>query len=396
MCHLGHWRVWEQDPESNYISSLTLHSGMLGVAKAADDLRESQSETRVFADEEKWRTVLARDSSMDGQFVVAVRTTGVYCKPSCPSKHPFRENVVFFSGPDEAEKSGFRACNRCRPREQSSHAELVQRVSEFINANLDGKLTLETLSREAGLSPFHFQRVFKKTLGISPRQYVEARRLEKVRRHLNRGETVADSVYDAGFTSTSRLYEKGSRTLGVHPGTFRRGGEGLDIQFTIVDSPIGRLLLGATEKGICSVCIGGSDGAVESALREDYFAADLVRNDDGMKAWAEHFLRYFQGQEFPTGLPIDVAGTAFQWKVWKALQSISYGTTMSYSGIAEALGEPKAARAVARACATNHVALIIPCHRVVGRDGELHGYAWGVKRKRALLDMEARGADRTN
>ncbi len=290
---------------------------------------------------------------MDGVFMVGVRTTGIYCKPSCSSKHPFRENVQFFSGPDEAEKAGFRACKRCRPREQSSHSELITRITEFVNQNLDGKLTLENLSHEVGLSPFHLQRVFKKALGISPRQYVEAQRLERVKRSLSRGETVTDSIYDAGFTSTSRLYEKGSKMLGVHPGTFRRGGEGLSIQFTILDSPIGRLLLGATEKGICTVCIGASDEAVESVLR-------------------------------------DVTGTAFQWRVWRALQSIPYGSTASYSGIAEAIGEPKAARAVARACATNRVAIVIPCHRAVGRDGELHGYRWGMKRKRALLEQEAR------
>ena len=327
---------------------------------------------------------------MDGVFVLGVRTTGIYCRPSCPSKHPFRENVQFFSGPDEAEKAGFRACKRCRPREKSSHSEMITRVTEFVNQNLDGKLTLESLSHEAGLSPFQFQRVFEKSLGISPRQYVEAQRLERVKRSLNRGHTVTDSVYDAGFTSTSRLYEKGLRTLGVHPGTFRRGGEGLSIQFTIVASPIGRLLLGATEKGICAVCIGGSDEAVEATLREDYYAAHVARNDKDMRSWVEHFLSYFEGERFPSGLPIDVAGTAFQWKVWKALQSIPYGSTASYSEVAESIGEPKAVRAVARACATNHVAIVIPCHRVLGRDGQLHGYRWGMSRKRSLLALEAR------
>src|SRR5712692_10691808 len=342
-------------------------------------------------DAKKWRAILARDPSKDGAFVFGVRSTGVYCKPSCPARHPRAEQVLFFSGPDEAERAGYRACKRCRPRERSSfQSELIRRVCKYVNENLDRKLTLVILSREAGLSPFHFQRVFKKTLGISPRQYVEARRLERVKRSLTRGETVTNSIYDAGFTSTSRLYEKGSRMLGVHPGTFRRGGEGLSIQFTILDSPIGRLLLGATEKGICAVCIGSSDEAVESVLREDYYAADLARNDEAMKGWSKYFHRYFEGQRFPAGLPVDVTGTAFQWRVWRSLHSIPYGSTVSYSGIAEAIGQPKAARAVARACATNRVAIVIPCHRVVGRDGELHGYRWGMKRKRALLEQEAR------
>ena len=358
--------------------------------QTVDSTSELKAGEEVIDETEKWRAVLARDASVDGLFVVGVRTTGIYCKPSCPSKHPFRENVQFFSGPDEAEKAGFRACKRCRPKEMGSSSAWIGRVTQFVDRNLDSKLTLESLSRQARLSPFHFQRVFKKALGLSPRQYVEARRVERIKRLLSMGETVTDSVYDAGFTSTSRLYEKGPSKLGVYPGTFRRGGEGLRIQFTIVDSPIGRLLLGATEKGICAVCVGGSDEAVEAALREDYFAADLMRNDQGMKDWAERFLAYFQGQRFPAGLPIDVAGTAFQWKVWKALQAIPYGSTISYAGIAEAIGQPRAVRAVARACATNHVAIVIPCHRVVGRDGELHGYRWGMKKKRSLLDLEAR------
>ncbi len=345
----------------------------------------------MLSDAEKWRAVLARDYSRDGAFVFGVRSTGVYCKPSCPAKHPHIEHVLFFSGPSEAELAGFRACKRCRPRDQTSfHAELVQRVCAYVNENLDEKHTLESLSRRAGLSPFYFQRVFKKTLGISPRQYVEARRLDRVKLSLNRGETVTNALYEAGFTSKGRLYEKGVSPLGVNPGTFRRGGEGLSIQFTIVDSPIGRLLLGATGKGICAVCIGSSDEAVESALKEDYYAAVLSRNDEGMKSWAERFLRYFDGRPFPPGLPMDVQATVFQWKVWKAIQSIPYGGTASYSSIAESLGEPRAVRAVARACATNPVAIVVPCHRVVGKDGGLHGYKWGLRRKRTLLALEAR------
>ncbi len=362
---------------------------MLDARQTISNLHDSKGERDVSADAEKWRAVLAKDPSKDGAFVFGVRSTGVYCKPSCPARHPHLEQVLFFSEPGDAERAGFRACKRCRPRDQSSfQADLVQRVCQYVNENLDEKHTLESLSRQAGLSPFHFQRTFKKTLGISPRQYVEARRLERVKRSLNRGETVTNALYEAGFTSRGKLYEKRPSPLGVNPGTFRRGGEGLSIQFTIVDSPIGRLLLGATGRGICAVCIGSSDEAVEAALKEDYYAADLSRNDQGMKSWAEQFLRYFDGQPFPASLPIDVRATAFQWKVWKAIQSIPYGVTASYSQIAESIGEPRAARAVARACATNPVALVIPCHRVVGKDGGLHGYGWGMKRKRALLSLE--------
>ncbi len=340
-------------------------------------------------DDEKWSAVLARDTTQDGAFVTAVRSTGIYCRPSCPARKPARQQVVFFPRPDEAEQSGFRACLRCKPRDASStRGELVNRIIKHIETNLDKKFTLEKLAAEIGLSPYHLQRTFKKTLGISPRQYAEARRLERMKKSLTKGETVNNALYNAGFSSRSRVYEKIPSQLGVNPGTFRRGGEGLHVQYTIVDSPIGRLLLGATEHGVCSVCIGGSDDAVEAALSQDYYAADLHRNDDGMKRWANMLANYFNGQRIPPDLPLDVQATAFQWKVWKQIQSIPYGTTTTYTNIAKTLGNPQATRAVARACATNPVALLIPCHRVIGKDGGLHGYKWGTKRKQALLSLE--------
>ncbi len=216
---------------------------------------------------------------------------------------------------------------------------------------------------------------------------MDARRLEKVKRSLTGGETVTNSLYDAGFTSKSRLYEKNTR-LGVSPGLFRRGGRGLRIRYTIVDSQIGRVLLAATERGACAVCMGASDDAVEAALGKDYYAADLHRDDQGMSKWAEALLSYFDRHEFPRELPLDLQATAFQWRVWKKIQSIPYGQTATYSNIARSLGEPRATRAVARACATNPVAIVIPCHRVIGKDGSLRGYAWGVKRKKSLLSLE--------
>jgi AraC family transcriptional regulator, regulatory protein of adaptative response / methylated-DNA-[protein]-cysteine methyltransferase len=363
---------------------------MLTAQRNTAGLQQLQkTQQAISSDTEKWRAIVERDEAKDGLFVFGVRSTGIYCKPSCPARHPNRERVVFFSQPDEAERSGFRACKRCHPREErsSAGAELIQRTCAYIEANLDEKLTLENLSRQAGLSPFHFQRTFKKVLGISPRQYVEARRLEKVKRSLTNGETVTNSLYAAGFTSKSRLYEKNTR-LGVSPGTFRRGGEGLHIHYTIVDTRIGRVLLAATERGACAVCMGTSDDAVEAAFREDYYAADLHRDDEGMKKWTEALRSYFDGHEFPRDLPLDVQATAFQLKVWKEIQSIPYGRTATYSNIAKSLGTPQSTRAVARACATNPVAIVIPCHRVVGKDGSLRGYAWGVKRKKTLLSLE--------
>jgi len=344
-------------------------------------------------DEAKWKAVLSRNHSYDGAFVFALRSTGIYCRPSCPAKRSNRDNAVFFAGPDEAEQSGFRPCRRCNPKdlEASSGATWVYEICAFIDANLGKRLTLSILAAEAGLSPFYFQRTFKKILGVSPRQYVEARRLAKMKRFLRSGETVNNSLYNAGFSSRSRVYEKISSGLGANPGAIRQGGRGLRIQYTIVDSPVGRLLVGATERGICAVCMGDSDRTVETVLTEDYPAASLQRNDVGMKDWADAFIRYFTGQS-SLKLPLDVTGTAFQWNVWKKIQSVPYGKTATYSGIANALGAPQASRAVARACATNPVALVIPCHRVIGKDGGLHGYRWGNERKQTLLNLEQRAS----
>ena len=345
----------------------------------------------VLTDEAKWKAVLSRDAHFEGVFVFAVRSTGIYCRPSCPARRSSRDNVAFFAGPDDAERSGFRPCRRCNPRDARSFSASawVYEICAFIDANLGKRLTLSTLAAHADLSPFHLQRTFKKVLGVSPRQYVESRRLAKMKRFLRDGETVNNSLYNAGFSSRSRVYEKISSGLGANPGAIRQGGRGLQIRYTIVDSPVGRLLVGATERGVCAVCMGDSDRTVETVLAEDYPAANLHRNDDGMKEWANAFVRYFAGQS-SLRLPLDVTGTTFQWKVWKKIQSIPYGKTATYSGIADALGAPQASRAVARACATNPVALVIPCHRVIGKDGGLHGYRWGNKRKLTLLNLEQR------
>jgi AraC family transcriptional regulator of adaptative response/methylated-DNA-[protein]-cysteine methyltransferase len=338
--------------------------------------------------DEKWEAVVAREDSHDGKFVFGVRSTGIYCKPSCPAKHARREQVLFFSGPDEAEQSGFRPCKRCRPREaQSSHTKLVEDVCRFIDANLGQKLTLSKIGNHAGLSPYYLQRTFKQVLGVSPREYVEARRLARMKRSLTSGLTVNDALYQAGFSSRSRIYKK-TPSLGVAPGTFRRGGEGLRIEYTIIDSPLGRLLVGGTERGVCVVCLGASNEAVEASLAQDYFAADLHRNDQALKKWSDKFREYFADRPFNLKLPLDVQATAFQRRVWKEIQSIPYGQTSTYSEIASAIGKPNAVRAVARACAANPVSLVVPCHRVIGSDGELHGYRWGLRRKQALLIHE--------
>jgi len=341
-------------------------------------------------DDEKWKAVQSRDDRFDGAFVFAVRSTGIYCRPSCPARLAGKDQVAFFPGPIEAEQSGFRPCHRCQPREAgpSPKAKLVDQVCRYIEANVQGKLDLAILSRHVGLSPYHFQRTFKKVLGISPREYVKARRLGRMKRFLRNGETVNDSLYNAGFSSRSRVYEDVPGGFGVNPGEFRRGGEGLRIRYSIINSPLGRLLVAWTQGGVCGVCIGDSDAFVESSLAEDYPSATLHRSDDEMKEWTGAFAKYFEGNRLDVNLPLDVKATAFQSRVWKIIQSIPFGKTTTYSQIAKELGAPEASRAVARACATNPVALAIPCHRVIGKDGSLRGYRWGIERKHTLLKLE--------
>src|SRR2546425_1576954 len=344
----------------------------------------------ALSDDEKWKAVLSRNDSFDGAFVFAVRSTRIYCRPSCPARRPTKEHVIFFPGSIEAEQSGFRPCHRCQPRDMgpSPRDKLVDHICKYIEANLQGKLTLATLSRQVGVSPYHFQRTFKRFLGVSPRQYVEARRLARMKRFLRNGETVNNSLYNAGFSSRSRVYENVRGRFGVNPGDFRRGGEGLQIRYSIIDSPLGRLLVAATERGVCGVYIGDSDAFVERSLAEDYPSATFYRSDEGMKEWTGAFAKYFDGEHLALNLPVDVKATAFQSRVWKIIQSIPFGKTTTYGQIARELGEPEASRAVARACATNPVALVIPCHRVIGKDGNLRGYRWGKRRKQTLLRLE--------
>ena len=341
-------------------------------------------------DTERWDAVLRRNRPCDGKFVFAVRSTGIYCRPSCPARRPKMQMVLFFSTPAEAELSGFRACRRCKPKETSRPAQvvMVERLRSFVEKNLDKKLTLSTLSAEVGVSPYHLQRTFKRIVGVSPREYVHGLRLSKMKRSLLNGETVTKSIYRAGFSSRSRFYENGSYRFGMSPGAVRRGGAGMSIRYGIIDSRLGKVLVGGTEFGICAVCIGDSEKAVERTLSDQYPSASLQRNDETMRESLTLITEYLSGRELALNPPLDIQATTFQARVWGQIRSIPYGATASYSQVARNIGEPKAVRAVARACATNPVALVVPCHRVVGRDGKLHGYRWGKERKQQLLDLE--------
>jgi AraC family transcriptional regulator of adaptative response/methylated-DNA-[protein]-cysteine methyltransferase len=291
-----------------------------------------------------------------------------------------------------AEQAGFRPCRRCQPRTVDGYVnapvELVQRACRAIEAHLDDDLTLASLGAQLHISPHHLQRSFKRILGITPRQYAETCRLGQFKTRLKEGEPVTRAMYEAGYSSSSRLYERAPAHLGMTPTTYRKGGLGMNISYTIVDCPLGRLLVAATDRGICGVSLGNSDATLEAALRQEYPAAQIQRDEASLGKWVGAFLSYLSGRQPDLNLPIDVQATAFQWQVWEALRAIPPGSTRSYSAVAQAIGQPRATRAVARACATNPVALVIPCHRVVREDGDLGGYRWGRARKEQLLAQE--------
>jgi AraC family transcriptional regulator of adaptative response/methylated-DNA-[protein]-cysteine methyltransferase len=345
----------------------------------------------------QWRAVLARDAGQDGQFVFAVSSTGVYCRPSCPSRRPRRENVTFFRRPDEAEKAGYRACLRCRPRAGSgnSQSEMVKSVCRYIEQHLDEPVTLSRLGAAFHQSPFHLQRTFKAVLGITPRAYADSCRVEMLKRNLRAGHSVTRAMYDAGYSSSSRLYERTASQLGMTPDKYRRGAIAASIRYTCATSPLGRMLIAATDKGICAIQFASSDDELTQGLKREYPFAIWKRDEDAMRPWKDQLLQRLRGQKLSAALPLDIQATAFQRRVWAYLQKIPFGATRSYSQVAKAIGRPTAQRAVARACATNPVAVAIPCHRVIREDGDMGGYRWGVGRKEALLEMENQRAHAT-
>jgi AraC family transcriptional regulator of adaptative response/methylated-DNA-[protein]-cysteine methyltransferase len=342
------------------------------------------------ADERRWNALCARDATHDGEFVFAVSSTGVYCRPSCAARRPRRENVQFFLTPAQAEHAGYRACLRCRPKSASGNAksDSVKAICRFIEQHLDEPVTLARLSKEFHQSPFHLQRRFKAILGITPREYADSCRLRSLKRNLQAGDSVTRAMYDAGYGSSSRLYEKTASQLGMTPDKYRRGAIAAAIRYTCADSPLGRMLIAATERGVCAIQFARSDGELLEGLRREFPFATRKSDEGGLRSWAGALLQHMKGKELDSSLPLDIRATAFQRRVWTYLQSIPFGATQSYSEVAKGIGRPTAVRAVARACATNPVAVAIPCHRVVREDGSMGGYRWGIERKEALLDLE--------
>jgi AraC family transcriptional regulator of adaptative response/methylated-DNA-[protein]-cysteine methyltransferase len=340
--------------------------------------------------EQNWEAVLRRDRSQDGAFYFGVVTTGVFCRPSCPARHPLRKHVRFYATPEDAERDGLRPCLRCRPTEDDSAR--MRELCRFIDDHAEERITLEDLAERAGLSRFHLLRRFKAEIGVTPKQYLEVARMGRLKDGLKHAKDVTEAVYAAGFGSSSRVYERADTRLGMTPKQYREGGRGVEITWAAVDSPLGLMMIGATDRGICFLQFGESREELEAELRREYPAARVqaMREPYGaqFEAWIAGLMAYLR-EGHRGGLPsVDVDGTAFQMKVWNYLQGIPRGKVQSYAEVAAGIGEPKAVRAVSRACASNRVAILIPCHRVIRGTGELGGYRWGMGRKRALLELE--------
>jgi AraC family transcriptional regulator of adaptative response/methylated-DNA-[protein]-cysteine methyltransferase len=339
-----------------------------------------------------WRVVLARDRSADGRFVYAVKTTGVYCRPSCPSRRPKRGSVEFFQRPEEAKRAGYRSCLRCLPDQADAQSKWIAECCRLLERDLERSVSLAELAAHAGISAFHLQRTFKQRLGVTPRQYQDALRMQRVKSGLSNGSSITDAIYDAGFNSVSRFYEKAGEHFGMSPFTYKRGGSGQAIRFTVFPCALGAAMIATTDQGVCSVAFGDNDDALEQTLRGQFAQALIVRDDAGLQNHAEALNSYLDGHRMSFDLPMNIRATAFQERVWRLLAAIPYGETRTYSQIAEQLGQPTAVRAVATACASNALAVLIPCHRVVGKNGRLSGYRWGIDRKRTLLETEHQAA----
>ncbi|MGB7200851.1 MAG: bifunctional DNA-binding transcriptional regulator/O6-methylguanine-DNA methyltransferase Ada [Pyrinomonadaceae bacterium] len=338
-----------------------------------------------------WRAMRENDVRFDGVFFVGVKTTGIYCRPTCRARLPKRENVEFHISRESAVKGGFRACKRCKPELEMAvnpKVDTVIKACYLIEKGAPDDVSLQMLGSELGASPTYLQKIFKEIVGISPKQYADEIKMQKFKTRVRRGNDVTNAMYEAGFGSSRGLYEKASEKLGMTPATYKKGGVGMRINFTIIDSKLGRLLIGATEKGICSVTFGDDDKLLADNLFEEYPNAEFNLADDRFKTYAKTILSHLNGDQKTLDLPLDLRATVFQMRVWAALRQIPYGETRSYSDVAKEIGNERAVRAVARACATNPVALVTPCHRVIGSNGSLSGYRWGIERKKTLLEAE--------
>jgi AraC family transcriptional regulator of adaptative response/methylated-DNA-[protein]-cysteine methyltransferase len=344
------------------------------------------------AAERFWQATLHRDSRADGSFVFAVRSTNVYCRPSCPARRPLRRNTLFFRTAQDAEFQGFRPCRRCRPKNQDSATALVQQTVAAIASSSEDSIRLGALAVGLGVSSAQLRRAFRRATGLSPKEFEQALRLEKFKRLLREGTTVTDALYACGYGSSSRLYEKTNAHLGMTPAAYRKGGDGMHIGYSVANSSLGKVLVAATERGVSAVYLGEKESPLVDALRKEYPKAQISRANGESDAWLKEILSRVEGSAPRVDLPLDVRATAFQRRVWQELQKIPRGTTRTYTQVARSMGKPHAVRAVARACASNPVSVVVPCHRVVRADGHLAGYRWGLLRKQKLLERESPSA----
>ena len=351
-------------------------------------------DTTLVEHDPRWARVLARDASADGQFVYAVKTTGVYCQPSSASRLPRPENVEFFDTPADAEAAGYRPSRRASPDQttvRAQQAALVAQACRRIEA-ADTPPTLEALAQGAGLSPYHFHRLFKSVTGLTPKAYADAHRARKLRAQLGRGSSVTEAIYDAGFNASSRFYEASDNVLGMTASRYRAGGAQTTIRFAVGECSLGSILVAQSDRGICAILMGDDPDALARDLQDTFPKAELIGGDAGFEDLVAKVVGFVEAPSIGLDLPLDVRGTAFQERVWQALREVPPGSTTSYTEIATRIGAPQAVRAVAQACAANHIAVAIPCHRVIRRDGNTSGYRWGVERKLALLERESQSA----
>jgi len=341
----------------------------------------------------RWTAVLARDPAADGRFYYSVRTTGIYCRPSCAARLARPENVRFHATREDAERAGFRPCKRCKPDQPSRTEHYAAKVTAAcrIIEETETAPDLEALARSVGVSAYHFHRVFKQATGLTPREYAAAHRARRVRDRLGRGGTVTQALFDAGYNASSRFYEKSTAVLGMTPGDYRAGGANVTIRFAVGQCSLGAILVAASERGVCAILLGDDPAKLARDLQDRFPRAHLIGGDRGFEQLVARVVGFVETPRIGLDLPLDVRGTAFQQRVWKALREIPAGKTVSYAELAKRIGAPKSVRAVASAVAANPLAVAIPCHRVVRRDGGLSGYRWGVERKRALLEKEERG-----